>query len=140
MQSPASSYGPLLGRRADDHRYAHLLPAHWDAVIPQWLQEVRVTSVYPRLPTQDMPSFDYCGFVVGDKQDEAILYGKAAGAAFAPSASAKPAQESSLVSHFSRESSSILVAPLSGSFTTETVRHIDISAGRTHGSQGCLGT
>lgn len=27
-----------------------------------------------------MPSFDYCGFVVGEKQDEAILYGKAAGA------------------------------------------------------------
>lgn len=26
-----------------------------------------------------MPSFDYCGFVVGEKQDEAILYGKAAG-------------------------------------------------------------
>lgn len=31
---------------------------------------------------KDMPSLDYCGFVVGEKQDEAILYGKAAGTGF----------------------------------------------------------
>lgn len=43
--------------------YAHLLPPSWKRVITDWLQE-------------DTPSLDYGGFVVGDGQEEAFLWGK----------------------------------------------------------------
>jgi nicotinate-nucleotide pyrophosphorylase (carboxylating) len=43
---------------------AHLLPPSWTATITQWLAE-------------DTPSFDYAGFVVGESDEEAVLYGKA---------------------------------------------------------------
>lgn len=43
--------------------YAHLLPPSWKTLIPTWLAE-------------DTPSFDYGGFVVGEGQEEAILWGK----------------------------------------------------------------
>jgi hypothetical protein len=43
--------------------YAHLLPPSWTAVINQWLAE-------------DTPSFDYAGFVVGEQDSEAFLFGK----------------------------------------------------------------
>jgi len=47
--------------------YAHLLTLDWDiSKITSWLQE-------------DIPSFDYGGLVVGDKEEEAILYCKAEG-------------------------------------------------------------
>ncbi|KAI9179065.1 nicotinate-nucleotide diphosphorylase (carboxylating) [Blastocladiella emersonii ATCC 22665] len=46
--------------------YAHLLPPSWKTSVTAWLQE-------------DIPSFDYGGFVVGDKQDEATLWCKASG-------------------------------------------------------------
>eukprot|EP01118_Nematostelium_gracile_P016622 TRINITY_DN692_c0_g1_i1.p1 TRINITY_DN692_c0_g1~~TRINITY_DN692_c0_g1_i1.p1 ORF type:complete len:293 (+),score=93.26 TRINITY_DN692_c0_g1_i1:61-939(+) len=49
----------------DNH--AHLLALEWDrSVITQWLKE-------------DIPSMDYGGFVVGDKDEEAILYCKKTG-------------------------------------------------------------
>jgi nicotinate-nucleotide pyrophosphorylase (carboxylating) len=41
----------------------HLLPPNWKTKITEWLQE-------------DIPSFDYGGYVVGEKETTAILYGK----------------------------------------------------------------
>lgn len=46
--------------------YSHLLPPSWKTTVTQWLNE-------------DIPSFDYGGFVVGEKQDTAVLLGKSAG-------------------------------------------------------------
>ena len=43
--------------------YAHLLPPSWKAKITEWLAE-------------DVPSFDYAGFVVGEDEREAYLFGK----------------------------------------------------------------
>jgi hypothetical protein len=43
--------------------YAHLLPPSWKSVITSWLAE-------------DTPSFDYGGFVVGEGEEEATLWGK----------------------------------------------------------------
>ena len=45
---------------------AHLLPPSWKAQITTWLAE-------------DTPSFDYAGYVVGDVQRTATLWGKSAG-------------------------------------------------------------
>jgi hypothetical protein len=45
--------------------YAHLLPPSWSAVITSWLAE-------------DTPAFDYGGFVVGEQESEAFLFGKQA--------------------------------------------------------------
>ncbi|ODQ50728.1 nicotinate-nucleotide diphosphorylase [Saitoella complicata NRRL Y-17804] len=45
---------------------AHLLPPSWKAVITTWLAE-------------DAPSFDYGGFVVGEDEKTATLYGKSEG-------------------------------------------------------------
>ncbi|GAA6033994.1 hypothetical protein JCM8097_000639 [Rhodosporidiobolus ruineniae] len=46
--------------------YAHLLPPSWKIVIPTWLAE-------------DTPSFDYGGFVVGEQEETATLWGKSEG-------------------------------------------------------------
>ncbi|BGP32193.1 nicotinate-nucleotide diphosphorylase (carboxylating) [Rhodotorula toruloides] len=46
--------------------YAHLLPPSWKTVITSWLAE-------------DTPSFDYGGFVVGEGDEEATLWGKSEG-------------------------------------------------------------
>ncbi|PKK65453.1 nicotinate-nucleotide diphosphorylase [Rhizophagus irregularis] len=46
--------------------YAHLLSPSYKQEISNWLKE-------------DVPSFDYGGFVVGEAQEVAILYGKSAG-------------------------------------------------------------
>lgn len=43
--------------------YAHLLPPSWKTVITSWLAE-------------DTPYFDYGGFVVGEGEEEATLWGK----------------------------------------------------------------
>ncbi|TPX59374.1 hypothetical protein PhCBS80983_g02492 [Powellomyces hirtus] len=45
---------------------SHLLPTNWKRVVSSWLDE-------------DTPSFDYGGFVVGESEQVAILYGKAPG-------------------------------------------------------------
>lgn len=42
---------------------AHLLPPSWKADIQGWFAE-------------DTPSFDWAGFVVGEEEQEAILWGK----------------------------------------------------------------
>ena len=41
----------------------HVLPLNWKTKITEWLQE-------------DIPSFDYGGYVVGEKETTAILFGK----------------------------------------------------------------
>lgn len=46
--------------------YEQLLPTSWKQQVAAWLDE-------------DTPSFDYGGFVVGDSQQTAWLYGKAPG-------------------------------------------------------------
>jgi len=43
--------------------YACLLPPSWRSKVTEWIDE-------------DIPSFDYGGFVVGDKEDHAVLWGK----------------------------------------------------------------
>lgn len=42
---------------------AHLLPPSWKEEIPKWFAE-------------DTPSFDWAGFVVGESEQEAFLWGK----------------------------------------------------------------
>lgn len=44
-------------------QYAHLLPPSWKTQVAEWLHE-------------DTPSFDYGGFVVGEIEREAFLFGK----------------------------------------------------------------
>ncbi|TFY69418.1 hypothetical protein EVJ58_g421 [Rhodofomes roseus] len=46
-----------------DHKYEHLLPPSWKPQVTAWLAE-------------DTPSFDYGGYVVGEDQREAFLFGK----------------------------------------------------------------
>lgn len=41
----------------------HLLPPSWTTVVPTWFAE-------------DTPSYDWAGFVVGEDEQEAILWGK----------------------------------------------------------------
>ena len=43
--------------------YANLLPSSWRTTVSEWIKE-------------DVPSFDYGGFVVGGKSDVARLLGK----------------------------------------------------------------
>ena len=43
--------------------YEYLLPPSWKTQVTAWLQE-------------DIPSFDYGGFVVGEAEREAYLFGK----------------------------------------------------------------
>ena len=43
--------------------YGHLLPPSWKSVVTTWLEE-------------DTPSFDWGGYVVGEAQREAFLFGK----------------------------------------------------------------
>lgn len=43
--------------------YAHLLPPSWKTQVTAWIAE-------------DTPSFDYGGFVVGEAEREAFLFGK----------------------------------------------------------------
>lgn len=42
---------------------AHLLPPSWKADVQRWFAE-------------DTPSFDWAGFVVGEEEQEAFLWGK----------------------------------------------------------------
>jgi nicotinate-nucleotide pyrophosphorylase (carboxylating) len=46
-----------------ENRYEHLLPPSWTSQVIAWLAE-------------DTPSFDYAGFVVGEVEREAFLFGK----------------------------------------------------------------
>lgn len=45
------------------HNFAHLLPPSWTTQIGAWLAE-------------DTPSFDYAGYVVGETERDAFLFGK----------------------------------------------------------------
>eukprot|EP00127_Corallochytrium_limacisporum_P004398 Clim_evm6s161 gene=Clim_evmTU6s161 len=52
---------------ADEHLpFHHLLPPNWQAKVQEWLDE-------------DIPSFDYGGFVVGETENTATLFMKATG-------------------------------------------------------------
>ena len=42
---------------------SHILPPSWRAEVQRWFDE-------------DTPSFDWAGFVVGEEEQEAILWGK----------------------------------------------------------------
>jgi nicotinate-nucleotide pyrophosphorylase (carboxylating) len=46
-----------------DCHFEHLLPLSWKTQVASWL-------------TEDTPSFDYGGYVVGEAYREAFLYGK----------------------------------------------------------------
>ncbi|GAA5985083.1 hypothetical protein JCM11641_006352 [Rhodosporidiobolus odoratus] len=60
MSSHLAPPSPALGN------YAHLLPPSWKSIITTWLAE-------------DTPSLDYGGFVVGEGEEEATLWGKSEG-------------------------------------------------------------
>jgi len=45
------------------HQYTYILPPSWKGQVAAWLAE-------------DTPSFDYAGFVVGEAEREAFLFGK----------------------------------------------------------------
>ncbi|GAA5888170.1 hypothetical protein JCM5296_000217 [Sporobolomyces johnsonii] len=64
MSSSSTSASLALPTPLGD--YAHLLPPSWKSVITGWLAE-------------DTPSFDYGGFVVGEGEEEAFLWGKSEG-------------------------------------------------------------
>jgi hypothetical protein len=49
---------------SQQHNFSHLLPSTFKETITAWLAE-------------DVPSFDYGGFVVGETDQVAVLYGKA---------------------------------------------------------------
>ncbi|KAJ1973729.1 nicotinate-nucleotide diphosphorylase (carboxylating) [Dimargaris xerosporica] len=46
--------------------FEHLLPPHWRSLVTEWLKE-------------DTPTFDFGGYVVGEKQEKAVLLGKSKG-------------------------------------------------------------
>ena len=46
--------------------YGHLLPPHYRSLVQDWLKE-------------DIPSFDYAGYVVGDQKEKAVLLCKSPG-------------------------------------------------------------
>lgn len=48
---------------ASGQNLAHILPPSWREDIPRWFAE-------------DTPSFDWAGFVVGEQEQEAVLWGK----------------------------------------------------------------
>lgn len=48
------------------YEFEHLLPANWKNIVQTWLDE-------------DIPGFDVGGYIVGDKVETAVLYGKADG-------------------------------------------------------------
>ena len=50
----------------DSNSYKDLIPTNWESILPLWFQE-------------DIPSFDYGGYVVGTKPSIAHLYQKSAG-------------------------------------------------------------
>ncbi|KAJ1659450.1 nicotinate-nucleotide diphosphorylase (carboxylating) [Dispira simplex] len=51
---------------SESNSYEHLLPPHFSTLVTAWLKE-------------DTPSFDYGGFVVGEKQERVVLLGKTPG-------------------------------------------------------------
>jgi hypothetical protein len=55
--------GEFAGPVDMDHNFAHLLPPSWTSQVDAWLAE-------------DTPSFDYAGYVVGEVEREAFLFGK----------------------------------------------------------------
>jgi hypothetical protein len=54
---------PSSVRMTSSESYEHLLPPSWKAEVTAWLAE-------------DTPSFDYGGYVVGEAEREAFLFGK----------------------------------------------------------------
>lgn len=46
--------------------FGHILPRNWDKLVQTWLDE-------------DIPGFDVGGYVVGNKEETAVLYGKTDG-------------------------------------------------------------
>lgn len=61
--NPISSTRPASNMAAAHGTVAHLLPQTYKRMVSAWLEE-------------DCPSFDYGGFVVGEKMGEAKLLGK----------------------------------------------------------------
>lgn len=80
---------------------AHLLPPSWREVIPQWFAE-------------DTPSFDWAGFVVGEDEQEAILWGKSGVRGMHGAQSSSNDRAWSLASHSSRRSSNTSTASENG--------------------------
>ena len=58
-----TQHSKVVTRPADMSQFAHLLPPSWTSQIHTWLAE-------------DTPSFDYAGYVVGEAEREAFLFGK----------------------------------------------------------------
>lgn len=63
---PSTHPSQLQQLKRMEHEFEHTLPANWQKLVQTWLDE-------------DLPGFDVGGYVVGDKEETAILYGKADG-------------------------------------------------------------
>ncbi|KAJ1910529.1 nicotinate-nucleotide diphosphorylase (carboxylating) [Tieghemiomyces parasiticus] len=63
---PTTSLIPNTMNSLSTPELANLLPPCWATMVTEWLKE-------------DTPSFDYGGFVVGEKQETAVLLGKSKG-------------------------------------------------------------
>ena len=62
----AAEPSPKKAKEAQNSDYSHLLPPHYRELVRSWLQE-------------DLPSFDYGGYVVGSRHREAVLLCKSPG-------------------------------------------------------------
>ena len=63
---PSAKRAKLTTSDDSSHDFSHLLPPHYHQLVRSWLQE-------------DIPSFDYGGYVVGTGQREAVLLCKSPG-------------------------------------------------------------
>lgn len=106
---------------SDDGRYAHLLPPHWDAIIPQWLQEVRRRPASLSHARRTCPALTTAVSSSARSRTRPFCTARPLVRILA-SASAQLAKESSPASPFSPKSLSISAAPSSGSSTMATVR------------------
>ena len=65
-EGPSAKKAKLTSSDNGCHDFSHLLPPHYRQLVRSWLQE-------------DIPSFDYGGFVVGNGRREAVLLCKSPG-------------------------------------------------------------
>lgn len=60
---------------SDHGSVAHLLPPSWRSIVRDWLAEGTHRTPSPA-ESSDTPSFDVGGFVVGESDEDAVLFGK----------------------------------------------------------------
>lgn len=66
LSEPPPDYRPIPIMSSSQLNLAYLLPPSWKEDIPRWFHE-------------DTPSFDWAGLVVGEEEQEAVLWAKSGG-------------------------------------------------------------